>query len=86
MFVALAATDPWAVAAKTNPGSIRTHAARIPPLTAAPRAMFAAIEFPVDGEGGTPSDDSFEAADSYSDGFARLVHCAQPTAWRRSNP
>ena len=78
VFVALAATDPWAVAAKTNAGSIRTHAARIPPLTASPRALFASVEFPIDGEGGTPSDDSFEDADLYSDGFAKLVHCSQP--------
>ncbi len=78
VFVALAATDPWAIAASTLPGSIRTHAARIPPLTSTPRALFAAVEFPVDGEGGTPSDDSFEIADVYSDGFAKLIHCSQP--------
>jgi hypothetical protein len=80
IFVALAATDPWAVAATTNPGSIRTHAARIPPLTATPRALFAPVEFPVDGEGGTPSDDAFAVADAYADGFAKLTHCAQPVS------
>jgi hypothetical protein len=78
VFVTLAATDPWAIAAQTNLGSIRTHAARIPPLNATPRALFAAINFPVDGEGGTPSDTSFEISDIYSDGFTKLVHSAQP--------
>jgi hypothetical protein len=80
IFVALAATDPWAVAATTISGSLRTHAARIPPLTAAPRALFAAVEFPLDGEGGTPTDDAFRIADAYSDGFAKLVHSAQPAS------
>jgi hypothetical protein len=79
VFVALAATDPWAVAGKLNPGSIRTHAARIPPLNATPRTLFAAIEFAVDGEGGAPPEDAFRVADIYSDGFAKLVHSSQPT-------
>jgi hypothetical protein len=79
VFATLATTDPWAVAAQTNPGSIRPHAARIPPLNASPRALFAAVNFPVDGEGGTPSDTAFEISDIYSDGFAKLVHAAQPT-------
>ncbi|HEY8063089.1 MAG TPA: hypothetical protein VID74_09840, partial [Gemmatimonadales bacterium] len=78
VFVALAASDPWAVAGKTVTGSIRTHAARIPPLTAAARALFAPVEFPVDGGGGAPSDSAFHVADVYADGFAKLVHCTQP--------
>jgi hypothetical protein len=81
VFVELAATDPWATAAQTNAGSIRTHAARIPALTSTPRALFAAVEFPLQGttpEGPTPSDINVEIADVYSDGFAKLVHCSQP--------
>jgi hypothetical protein len=78
VFAALATTDPWAVAAASNAGSIRTHAGRIPALTATARALFASIEFPIDGSGGTPDDSSFEVADVYSDGFAKMVHCAQP--------
>jgi len=78
ILVALAATDPWRVAATTLPGSIRTHAARIPPLNASPRALFAAVEFPVDGAGGAPPDSAFQVADAYSDGFAKLVHNSQP--------
>lgn len=78
VFAALASTDPWAVAAASNAGSIRTHAGRIPPLTTTARALFASIEFPIDGSGGTPDDSSFEVADIYSDGFAKVVHCAQP--------
>ena len=45
IFVALAATDPWRVAATPpHPLSIRTYAARIPPLTATARALFAAYQ------------------------------------------
>ncbi|MFC5865090.1 hypothetical protein ACFPT7_22475 [Acidicapsa dinghuensis] len=81
VYVELAASDPWAVAALTNAGSIRTHAARVPPLTSAPRALFAAIGFPLQTtppEGPTPSDTNVEIADVYSDGFAKLVHSSQP--------
>jgi hypothetical protein len=78
VFVALAASDPWAVAATANPGAVRVHAARIPPLDATPRPVFAAVEFTVDNPGGPPQDTSLIAADVYSDGFAKLVHCAQP--------
>jgi hypothetical protein len=77
VFAALAASDPWALAAQSNAGSLRTHAARIPPLGAARRALFAAINYPVDGEG-TVSAASFGVSDEYADGFAKLVHCAQP--------
>ena len=80
ILVALAATDPWRVAATTLPGSIRTHAARIPPLNASPRALFAAVEFPADGAGGAPPDSAFQVADAYSDGFAKLVHNSQPAS------
>jgi hypothetical protein len=79
VFVALAATDPWAIAGAAIAGAVRTHAARIPPLDDKPRALFAPVEFPVDGAGGTPTDDSLHVADIYADGFAKLVHCAQPT-------
>ena len=78
VFAALAASDPWAIAAQTNSGSLRTHAARISPLGAASRALFAAINYPVDGEG-TVSANSFGVSDEYADGFAKLVHSAQPT-------
>jgi hypothetical protein len=78
VFAALAKTDPWAVAAASNAGSVRTHAGRIPPLGTTARALFAAVEFPTDGSGGTPDDSSFEVAEIYSDGFAKTVHCAQP--------
>ncbi len=78
VFAALEASDPWAIAGVAIPGSIRTHAARIPPLNTTPRAVFAAVEFPIDGSGGAPSDQSFEVADIYSDGFAKMTHCAQP--------
>jgi hypothetical protein len=78
VFAALAKDDAWALAAASNAGSVRTHAARIPPLGTTARALFAAVEFPTDGSGGTPNDSSFEVAEIYSDGFAKTVHCAQP--------
>ena len=78
VFVTLAAGDPWAAAGAAVAGSIRTHAARIPPLDTSARALFAANEFVVDGAA-TPPDTAFAAAEEYADGFAKLVHCAQPT-------
>ena len=80
VFAALAGSDPWAVAAAAvaNKGSLRTHAARIPPLGATARPLFAAVDYPVDGEG-TVSELAFPVSDAYSDGFAKLVHTAQPT-------
>jgi len=79
LFVALDAADPWAVAATAAPaGAIRVHAARLPALQADPRAVFAAVQFLVDSGGGAPLDDAIQAADTYTDGFAKLVHTSQP--------
>ena len=78
VFVKLAPSDPWAVAAASAAGSIRTHAARIPALDTTPRAVFGAFQFVTDG-GGTPLDTSILAAQTYADGFAKLVHTSQPT-------
>ena len=51
---------------------------RLPSFPAAPRSLFASLEFPVYGAGGAPSDSAFHLADVYADGFAKLVHCTQP--------
>ncbi|MEA2155183.1 MAG: hypothetical protein QOE11_1323, partial [Solirubrobacteraceae bacterium] len=75
VFVALDPADPWAAA---QPGEIRMHAARIPPLDATPRTVFAAVQFAVGGAGNDRTDDAMRVAETYSDGFAKLVHCSQP--------
>jgi hypothetical protein len=52
-------------------------AARVPPLTSTDRRLFTPVLFPVDQPG--DFDDVFEEADAYDDGFAKVVHGAQPT-------
>jgi len=56
------------------------YAARIPPLTL-PRPLFAAVLFPVlsTSAPGANYDDVFLEAEAYDDGFAKIVHGAQPT-------
>ena len=51
-------------------------AARIPSLRAEPRNLFAAVLFPVKFPGNY--DQVFPEADLYDDGFAKVVHGAQP--------
>ena len=69
---------------------IRRYAARIPPLVAAePRHVFASALFPVlfkasavDPDPAPPGsnyDQLFIATAEYDDGFAKIVHCRQPT-------
>ena len=69
---------------------IRRYAARIPRLVAAePRHVFASVLFPVlfkvaagDADPPPPGsnyDQLFIAAAEYDDGFAKIVHCRQPT-------
>ena len=79
VFISLADTDPWAKAATVaGTGTILVHAARIPPLDAQARPVFATNEFTVDGGPGS-LDTEFSTAETYADGFAKLVHCTQPT-------
>jgi hypothetical protein len=60
------------------PGITAYYAARIPPLAAEGRPLFAPVLFPVSV---TPfnfiADDVFREAERYEDGLAKLVHCAQ---------
>ena len=51
-------------------------AARVPPLGATPRPLFTPVLFPVDQPG--DFDDVCAEADAYDDGFAKVVHGAQP--------
>ncbi|HEY6376317.1 MAG TPA: hypothetical protein VIX90_12415 [Edaphobacter sp.] len=55
------------------------YAARIPKLSV-PRPVFAAVLFPVTtGPDDSIADDIFREAQTYDDGLAKLVHCAQNT-------
>jgi hypothetical protein len=60
------------------PGRIALYAARIPSLAAAPRPVFAAIQFPVDAVGASDDARVHVEAEAYADGFAKIVHGAQP--------
>lgn len=72
------ASDYAAAALVSN--LVGCYAARIPPLTIA-RPLFAAVLFPVlstPAPGGN-YDEVFLEAEAYDDGFAKIVHGAQPT-------
>jgi hypothetical protein len=58
--------------------NINLHAARIPPLGNIPRPVFAAIQFPVDDIAANDDARVFIESESYSDGFAKIPHGAQP--------
>jgi hypothetical protein len=77
------AADPYA-ALKAQPGLVRSYAARIPALTTVPRRLFAAVLFPlVAAPSDLPNVAEYHRAEleamAYDDGFARIVHCQQPT-------
>jgi len=80
LYVDLAAAGDYAGVARQR------FAARMPPLGAKSRAVFAAVLFPVDQPGNY--DQVFPEADLYDDGFAKLVHGAQPprAALLETNP
>lgn len=84
LLVRPAATD--ALLAAVPGDEVGVYAARVPALRG-PRALFAAVVFPVTSTpgGGAPLADAEAQLDevqhealTYDDGFARLVHCAQP--------
>ncbi len=70
----------YAGVAATTADFVRHYVARIPPLDAAkPRAVFAAVLFPlIQGVASGEYDEMFREAEQYDDGFARLVHTFQP--------
>jgi hypothetical protein len=67
-------------AAAAQPDFLKLYAARLPPLLAGkPRAVFAPVLFPVSAVLPAGSfDEVLQEAETYSDGFARLVHSYQP--------
>jgi len=60
------------------PDALQRFAALLPPL-AAPRVLFAATLFPVGSSSPVSFDQPVREAALYDDGFAKIVHCAQPT-------
>jgi hypothetical protein len=84
VFAALPPGHPWSVAAAAAAAAmpprhpLRLHAARVPPLDDTARAVFAAVQFHVDSEYMGALDDAVLTAETYADGFAKLVHCDQP--------
>jgi len=84
VFVELAPADDWARAVAVGgpalDGAIRLYAARIPPLAAAARPVFAAVLFPVDSGGAAIDPAVTSEAEAYDSGFAQIVHAHQPTA------
>ena len=79
LFVSLDPSSDFAPQFAVRPDLLQSYAARIPALSAAPRPLFAAILFPVLSMPPTGSyDDIFPEAENYDDGFAKIVHGAQP--------
>jgi hypothetical protein len=56
--------------------NIKLYAARIPPLQRA-RTLFASVLFPIPAPG-VSFDENILEAQTWDDGFAKIVHCAQP--------
>jgi hypothetical protein len=75
-----AGANPFAGDVAVNPDLVRQFAARLPPLAATPRSLFAANLFPVGLTVPNPEPyvEAGLEADTYADGFARVVHCSQP--------
>jgi hypothetical protein len=63
-----------------DPGVVASYAARIPELGVASRPVFAAVLFPVTDIPAGGYDSVFAEAMHYDDGFAKVVHAAQPVS------
>ena len=77
LYVTLAPTSAYATEAAANSDLLAVYAARIPPL-AEPWTLFGAVLFPVLEAPPGSYDELFVEAESYDDGFAKIVHGAQP--------
>jgi hypothetical protein len=77
----VAATNPYATDLAANPDLIKYFAARLPILAPA-RSLFTPVLYPVDGADSIPSvfDQANLETQAYDDGFAKIVHCHQPTS------
>ena len=78
VYLGLAPGSDFTAQLAVNPALLQPYAARIPPLSG-PRPLFAAVLFPVLATPPSGSYDSvFLEAQDYDDGFAKIVHGAQP--------
>jgi hypothetical protein len=59
-------------------GTVKSYAARLPPLDAGRRQLFGAVLFPVGQASQAGYDDPLAEAAVYGDGFAKLMHAFQP--------
>jgi hypothetical protein len=71
---------PYLDAWRDNPDLIKRYAAYLPPLGPDPRQLFAAVLFPVQNNHEPEYQQAFLEAFSYDDGFAKIVHCHQPSS------
>ena len=90
LYIDLAPGSDYRQQLDTDHTFIRQYAARIPELIPSePRHVFAALQFPVlfkaqaadpDPAPGGNYDELFIEAAEFDDGFAKIVHCRQPTS------
>jgi hypothetical protein len=77
LYVDLDPASDFAPEFAAQPELLGLFAARIPPLSTE-RSLFAAVSFPVIAGVTGAFDEQFAEAESYDDGFARIVHGSQP--------
>lgn len=82
LYVGLAASGDYGALVTAGGDGVKYYAARLPPLLKdESRPLFAAVLFPVAATPPAVSyDENFSEAESYDDGFAKIVHCEQPDA------
>ena len=85
IYVQLDASDPaypFVADWQAHPELVRSYAARLPALAAKPRALLAAVLFPVVENVPLPElyDNVAAEAIDYDDGFAKILHCNQPVS------
>ena len=83
VFFSLAGTSDYASNASTDPDFLKLYSTRVPELDRAARPVFTAVSFPVAADAAAlaalgPFDEVFDEAESYDDGFAKIVHARQP--------
>ena len=78
LYLTLTSGSPYASLVAPAGANVKLYAARIPPLDPAEdRALFASVLFPVPAPP-VSFDENLIEAETYDDGFAKIVHCAQP--------
>lgn len=88
LFFTLAAGSDFSTQVAADPAFVRTFATRVPALGATGRPIFTPVLFPVAADATAAAalgnfDEVFVEAARFDDGFAKIVHAAQP---RTSDP